>query len=137
MTAALVARLVERGATDWEAPLPQLLGDLGDFIHPAWDEITLSQLLLHRAGLPPNMTRRDLIAAQTDPRPVTEQRRAAAASALARHPRRPGRFRYSNLGYVVAGTAIERLTGRSYEDALGHELLGVGRRSVDPSTATG
>ena len=123
MTAALVARLVERGTTAWDATLPELFGDLGGGMHPAWRQVTLSQVLLHRAGLPANLSRRELLAAQTDSRPVTEQRGAVAAGVLTRPPRRPGRFRYSNLGYIVVGAAVERLTGRSYEAALSDQVL--------------
>ena len=45
------------------------------------------------------------------------------AAALARAPRRPGRFRDSNLGYVVIGAAIERIAGAPYEQALATHVL--------------
>lgn len=53
----------------------------------------------------------------------TEQRSRAVVSALSRPPRRRGAFVYSNLGYVVAGAAIDRITGMPFEDALHTHLL--------------
>ena len=50
--------------------------------------------------------------------PLTEQRSDAAAKVLRSEPVKPGDFKYSNLGYCIAGAAIDRLAGRSYEDAL-------------------
>jgi CubicO group peptidase (beta-lactamase class C family) len=64
-----------------------------------------------------------MVAAFRDERPLEEQRTTAAAEALARPPSRPGSLRYSNLGYVVAGAAIERITGRSWENAVLTEVL--------------
>jgi D-alanyl-D-alanine carboxypeptidase len=62
-------------------------------------------------------------AGYTDPRPGTEQRNAAADDALAAPPNDPGHFRYSNLGYTIAGAAIDRVTGRPFEAALFDDLL--------------
>jgi CubicO group peptidase (beta-lactamase class C family) len=42
---------------------------------------------------------------------------------LADPPDGRGTFRYSNLGYVLAGAAIDRITGSTYESALRTELL--------------
>lgn len=123
MTAALIARLVERGTTHWSATIPELFADLGDRIDRSWNDITLAQLLTHRSGLQANLAHTQLDAAATDPRPITEQRTAAAAGALSRPAREPRSFRYSNLGYIVVGAAIERLTGHDYETALTDEIL--------------
>ena len=62
-------------------------------------------------------------AAYDDDRPLPAQRSEATATALARAPRRPGRFRDSNLGYVVIGAAIERIAGAPYEQALATHVL--------------
>jgi CubicO group peptidase (beta-lactamase class C family) len=62
-------------------------------------------------------------AAWRDARPTREQRTEVAARALARPPRRPGRFVYSNLGYIVIGAAIERITDRPFESALAAQVF--------------
>jgi D-alanyl-D-alanine carboxypeptidase len=62
-------------------------------------------------------------AAWRDPTPIREQRTQVAATALARPPRRPGRFLYSNLGYIVIGAAIERITDPPFEAAVATHVL--------------
>lgn len=121
VTAVLYARLVERGDARWEAPLPGLFPDLA--VDRGWADVTIEQVLLHRAGLPANLDGATFAAAYTDPRPDDAQRTAAVAAALGRAPDRVGAFRYSNLGYVVAGAAVERLTGMHIEQALREHVL--------------
>jgi CubicO group peptidase (beta-lactamase class C family) len=123
MTALLYARLVEHGRAAWGASLPDLLPDLAGAIDPGWAPITIDQVLHHRAGIRPNIPLREMRDAAADVRPLREQRTAAAAAALAGPPDRPGRFRYSNLGYMIAGAAIERIADAPWEDALDAEVL--------------
>ena len=123
MTALLYARLVESGRAAWGAPLPDLLPDLASGADPGWAAVTIDDVLRHRAGLPANLYLRDMRDAAADVRPVRVQRTAAAAGALARPPDRPGRFHYSNLGYMVAGAAIERIVDAPWEEALDAEVL--------------
>ena len=118
MTAALYARLVERGDAEWGARLPDLFPDLADAIAPGWSAITIDDVFVAQAGLPANLSRATMAAASRDTRPLREQRTQVTAAALARPPRRPGRFLYSNLGYIVVGAAIERITGLEFESAL-------------------
>jgi CubicO group peptidase (beta-lactamase class C family) len=58
-----------------------------------------------------------------DTRPGEQQRTELIAGALRRPPAGVGTFRYSNLGYTLAGAAIERLVGEPYEVALRTHLL--------------
>ena len=123
MTAVLYARLVERGDAAWGAPLSDLFPDLGDAIDPGWTGVTIDDVFVAQGGLPANLSRSAMKEAYRDTRPVADQRTQAAAAALARPPRRPGRFLYSNLGYVVIGAAIERITGEPFESALATHVL--------------
>jgi CubicO group peptidase (beta-lactamase class C family) len=123
MAAALYARLVERGDAEWGAHLPALFSDLAGVIDPGWSAITIDDLFVSQAGLPPNLGRAEMRAAWRDTRPIVDQRTEVAASALAGPPRRPGRFVYSNLGYIVIGAAIERITGGPFESALTTHVL--------------
>jgi CubicO group peptidase (beta-lactamase class C family) len=122
ITGALFARLVERGAAAWEATLPELFPDI-DGIDPSWRGTRIDQVLTHRAGLPANLERSEMEGWFRETRPIMEQRTAAVAQALARPTAKPGAFRYSNLGYIVAGAAIERVTGRSWEEAVVDDVL--------------
>jgi CubicO group peptidase (beta-lactamase class C family) len=121
VTAALVAILVQRGQITWDTALADLFPDVTG--HPGWREVTLADLLTHVSGVPANPDRAQLIAGQTDPAPPGEQRTALARRVLAAAPDHPGRFRYSNIGYTLAGAAVERLTGLSFEDALRRDVL--------------
>lgn len=123
ITAALYARLVERGDAEWDAPLSTLFPDLGDSVDPGWDGITIEDVFVCQAGLPANLTKAELLAAWKDARPPREQRTSTAVKALARPPHRPGRFLYSNLGYTLIGAAIERITDVPYESALTTHVL--------------
>lgn len=123
MTAALYARLVDAGRAEWGARLPDLFPDVADRIDTGWSSITIDDLFLCRSGLPADLDRAELRAALSDPEAPDVQRTRSAASALSRPPRRPGTFVYSNLGYTIAGAAIERITGMPFERALVTELL--------------
>jgi CubicO group peptidase (beta-lactamase class C family) len=52
MTATLVAMLVEEGKLNWTTTLGELFADTVKPLHPAWEKVTLRQVLAHRAGLP-------------------------------------------------------------------------------------
>ena len=121
MTAALYARLVERGEAEWGTPVAGLFEDLE--AERGWRAVTIDDLFVGEAGMPANLSRSAMTAALDDDRPLPLQRTEATAAALARAPRRPGRFRYSNLGYIVIGAAIERIAGVAYERALTTHVL--------------
>lgn len=124
LTAALYARLVEAGLTGWDATVADLAGPVvGDRLHPGWADRTITEVFHCRAGIAANLPADAMRRADGDTRPLVEQRSDAAALALEEPPDRPGRFVYSNLGYVVAGAAIDHLTGTSYEQALDDLLL--------------
>ncbi|HEY6360164.1 MAG TPA: serine hydrolase domain-containing protein [Vicinamibacterales bacterium] len=122
-TAALYARLVERGAAAWGVPIAELFRDLGTGLDPGWKAATVDELLVCRSGIRANLSPVEMRAASKDESPLVEQRSRAAVSALSRPPRGRGTFRYSNLGYVVVGAAIDRIAGMPFEAALRTYLL--------------
>jgi CubicO group peptidase (beta-lactamase class C family) len=123
ITAALYARLVERGEAGWGARLPDLFPDIADVIHPGWSSISIDDLFVSQAGLPANLSRDAMLDAYRDTAPPADQRTRVAAASLTRPPHRPGRFLYSNLGYIVIGAAIERITGCPFEASVGTHVL--------------
>ncbi|CAN5237964.1 hypothetical protein BH10PSE2_BH10PSE2_00480 [soil metagenome] len=121
MTAAVFARLVDQDRARWAMPLS--IAFPGDALDPAFADVTLDDLMRHKAGLTdaamptPNVAR-------ADPRPVMEQRAAIAAAALSRPPTGTrGTFAYANINYVILGAAIERISGTSWEDMIQAELF--------------
>jgi len=124
MTAALYGRLVDAGLARWGATLPALFPDLR--LDPAWTSTTIEQLMSHTAGATDKgaIDVPWLIAAQAATGPVTEQRTALAGKVLAAPPAgRPGQFQYANLNFILAGAAIERITGTSWETAITERLF--------------
>lgn len=124
MTAALFARLVEQGRARWAMPLTEAFPGMA--IDPAWGETTLDDLMHHRGGLLDNdVIGRDwLMVARDDPASLPEQRAVIAARALGKPPGGArGAFAYGNANYMLLGAVIERITGRSWEDAMRAEVF--------------
>jgi CubicO group peptidase (beta-lactamase class C family) len=132
MTAMLYARLVDQDRARWGATLPELFPDMP--VDPALAVVTIDDLLCHRSGLMDRdlITREVLIAGHSDARPAHEQRVDFARTALGQAPSGArGVFAYGNGNYVLAGAAIERLTGRPWEEVIRAELfVPVGMASV-------
>jgi CubicO group peptidase (beta-lactamase class C family) len=126
MTAALIARLVDRGVLSWDAPLSKMLPELADAMRPEYRKVTLIQLLSHHAGLPHDTSDTAFFASFfTDTRPLPQQRLAYIGKALKEAPAvAPGSaFSYSNTGFIVAAAIAERATGSSYEELMQREIF--------------
>lgn len=126
MTATMIARLVERKLLRWDTPLAQMLPDLAADMRPEYRDVTLLELLSHRAGLPENFS--DLAFFKTfygSARPLPAQRLDYLRRAVAEAPIGPARAEasYSNTGLILAGVIAERATGRSYEQLMQQEVF--------------
>ena len=122
MTAALWVRLTEQGRAVRDMPLGQVFADLR--VDRALADLTVEDLLRHKAGLEDAGLLPFPVVAWADTRSLVEQRAALARVALAQPPKGvPGRFSYTNLNYVLAGAAIERVTGQSWEAAMAEEVF--------------
>lgn len=121
MTATLVARLVEARVLAWDRPLSVMLPDLAEAMQPAYRDVTLPDLLSHRAGLPENTADMALFATfYDDPAPLSAQRLRYIAACLREAPVGPARAArsYSNTGYIIAGACAEHAAGRAFEDLI-------------------
>jgi AcrR family transcriptional regulator len=106
-----LARFVyRRGSLGWDSTIGSVFGDRAAAFPAAFRDITVAQLLSHHAGLAPNVDWRKAAASAASPR---EQRlnalNTASATALLSTP--GSTYAYSNLGYVIAGAILERVTG--------------------------
>ena len=117
ITAALWARLVELGFAEWDTPLPEIFEGLRS-VDPGWTDVTIRHALQCRAGFPPNVRRSVFKSSCKDTRPLPVQRSDVVEQALQRPPISFDRFVYSNLSYIVVGSAIDRVAKMSFEDAL-------------------
>ena len=161
MTATLVAMLVEESKLNWTTTLGELFADTVKPMHPAWEKVTLPQVLAHRAGLrfDPDglarvfrMLRAPYASLRRGPelmRPprarlgtVPQQRLEIARQALSRPPGIPPdtKYWYSNEGYILAGAVLEHLTGSAWEDLMRERLfqpLGISTGGFGPPGAAG
>ncbi len=111
VTATLAAWLIERGDLQLTDRVSQ---HLPRFSGQGKETITVEQLLLHTSGLPPCNPLKEY-------RKGRDKARARAiGSVLEAYPGR--RFIYSDLGYIVLGSLIERITGESL-DATARRVL--------------
>jgi CubicO group peptidase (beta-lactamase class C family) len=134
MTSTLIARLVERGQLKWNSTLAEVFPDIAPEMQSGYRQVTMLQLLSHRAGLPANL---DPAGYAGDN--VQTLRLQAVRGELAKAPlNEPGStFAYSNLGYIIAAAAVERITGKSWERAMKDEVFGPLRMSSADFGGTG
>lgn len=137
MTATLVAKLVDAGALSWERPLAEMLPDLAPRMQPAYRDVTLPDLMSHRAGLPENVSDLDFFMAfHADTAAQTAQRLRYIDRCLQEAPVGParGESSYSNTGFIIAAACAERAMGRAFEDLIVREVfdpLGIHSISFD------
>ncbi len=120
-TATMVMRLAERGVLSLDAVLGDLLPEFRDEMHGDWQAITLNGLLSHSAGLAANFTRAQMKADFGD------DLRMVRLGLLRAHwgkplPGKPGKFNYSNMGYVLAGFVAETRTGQPWQALIRDEI---------------
>ncbi len=130
LTAVAVLRLVQQGRLG--------LGDAAAEWIDAWPydpEVTIAELIAHTGGVVNPLPLRWVhpAAAHAD-----FDERAALTAVLAAHPRLaspPGtRFRYSNLGYWLLGSVVERASGRRFVDFVREQIvspLGIAPAELD------
>lgn len=122
MTAALATTLVEDGQVSWETTVVDVFDDFADDIHDDYRDVTLVELLTHRAGLtgalPTDFSDlwNYLWENQTD---LPTVRAEAAERLLTQEPAHPsGQEVYSNAGFIVAGAMLEASADASWEELM-------------------
>lgn len=125
MTATVIATLVEQGKLSWTTRVLDVFPEFKDIIHPTLKEITLEQLLAHRAGIAAFEDDKDIASAPTFPGSATKQRLAFSKWLLARQAvAAPGTKKvYSNAGYAIAVAIAERVSGQSFEKLMEKRLF--------------
>lgn len=116
MTAAVAGKLVEEGKLRWDSTVAEVFpGIAGDF-QGGFRAVTLAQLLSHGGGLPKDLTWGEFAGSGDLP----QKRLAIVRRALGMEPAYPPgtESRYSNVGYVVVGAAIEKATGKPWEEVV-------------------
>ncbi|HEX7631534.1 MAG TPA: serine hydrolase domain-containing protein, partial [Lacunisphaera sp.] len=126
MTATLIAVLLEEGKLKWTTTVGEIFGDKVKPMDPAWKDVTLDQLLTHRAGAPANLDAGGLWGRLWERQGTpTEQRMQLVRGVLARPPVNPPgtTYLYPNAGFAIAGAMAETVTGEAWEKLIAAKVF--------------
>ncbi len=111
VTAAALLKLAEEGKVDLKAPTGRYLDELPK----AWEAVTLEQLLHHTAGIPTQKAAPDYKARMREDMTPAEILQAFVADLPLEFE--PGsKYRYTDMGYILLGMVIEKVSGQTYGD---------------------
>src|SRR5262245_28612086 len=144
VTGVCIATLIDRGRLSFDTPLSQALARTLARVGPPQDrrllDVTVSELLVHRAGLrgkpdAANASLGQYLRRNTARRTAFDVQLKWIIDEPLVSP--PGtRFAYSNAGYLILGAIVEEASGRNYEGyCRDNVLLPLGARDagLDPA----
>jgi len=139
ITGFIAAYLVEQGKIQWNTKLFDLYPDWKAVANPAYYDITLQDLLSHRAHIKAYTAGADFTTLPAFTGDTAQCRKQFAAYLLTLEPvNTPTGFSYSNAGYSIAACMLEKATGETWEqlvmDIL-HKKLGLNVRFGWPNLA--
>jgi CubicO group peptidase (beta-lactamase class C family) len=145
LTATLAAILVEDGKLRWNTTVGEIYPELVGKMSAGVKDITLEQLLSHSSGIPGE--NKDNIAllsyAFTDDDDNLDGMRVSLVERLVKMKLAtpPGKtFEYSNLGYTLAGSMMEKVTGKTWEELVVDRIfepLGLRSAGFGPQSSLG
>jgi len=133
-TCAALSILAEDGRLDWDDPVTKHLPEFQMYDPWVTREVTLRDLVTHRAGLglgqgdlmwwpATEFTRREIVRGIRHLKPVSSLR---------------SRYAYSNVMYVAAGEVVSQVSGRSWDEFLELRIfapLGMSRTNTSLASA--
>ncbi len=125
MTATLCARLVEQGKLKWDSKVGDLFADQAEQIHADWRDVTLVQLLSHRASMSANPPL-PLMLKLTGHDGSRDAREMLLSSGWLKSApvHAPGsKWEYSNSGFMLAGLMAERAADKDWETLMRERLF--------------
>jgi D-alanyl-D-alanine carboxypeptidase len=118
-TAFLIARAVESGKLEWKTKFFDVFPEMQDKANEGYKQITLLDLLSHRAGIQPFTSEKDIAKIPTFVGSVREQRALFAAYLVQQEPAKAAQgsfYVYSNAGYVMATAMLEKKMDKAWEE---------------------
>ena len=145
MTSLLAAMLVEAGKLSWSTTVSEVFPELTSTMDQALKAATLEQLLSHTSGIPSDTDAHDKLIQQsfTLEKRNLDELRYWVIQQLVSLPlqSKPGtQFAYANMGYMLAGAMLERITGRTWEELIVErvfEPLGLKSAGLGPQSTLG
>lgn len=133
-TKAFTGLLIGDAIAASQLSLSATLGSFGDdWKRTPWASTTIDALLRHTAGMPENVKWWDITRAGGD---LTSQRRDVLNPRWTADSKFQlvGKFSYSNVGYVVLGSVLDKVYGMPFEDVI---QLRIARAALLQSVAFG
>ncbi|MBC8180237.1 serine hydrolase [candidate division KSB1 bacterium] len=118
-TAMLIMQLVEEGKVQLNEKVTNYLLD---YPKPQGDNITIHHLLTHTSGML-NYTNINGFWANETRNPYTMEQLVKVFSDSALVDTVGTKYRYNNGGYVLLGAIVEKVTGKTFEEALNEKIL--------------
>lgn len=146
MTATLAGMMIDEGKLRWDSTIGEVLGADIPNLNPTFAAIRLEQLLSHSSGIPSD---NDEIAALYFANPdsydydLTQLRKRIIGSWGSKHePKVPegSPFQYSNLGYIIVGAMIEKVSGEPWDNLMQRRIfapLGLKTAGLGPQATFG
>lgn len=131
-TAASILLLEERGKLKTDDLVKKYVPDAP----PAWDKITIYNLLTHTSGIPSFTDFPDY--RSTEATPTTPEKLVARFRDKPLEFKPGEKWRYSNSGYILLGYLIEKISGQSYNDFVAENIfkpLGMNDSGYDSNSA--
>jgi len=124
MTSTLVGTFVDEGGIYWDSTLTELFPSVA--IHEDYKNVTVEMLLSHRGGTWRSLTAHTSTwTMMSEDGDVVAQRKQVVEDVLTSAPEvTPGtELLYSNAGFMIVGSALEEMTGSSWETLLQERLF--------------
>lgn len=120
-TALLVASFVDEGLINWDTKISDVFTDIQ--IHNDFKEITIKQILSHKAGLKQFWADDEVfninsVIPKLQGNIVKKRKRFVLWNLSQQADFKFGEHHYSNGGYVIIASMLEKLTGKPYEELI-------------------
>jgi D-alanyl-D-alanine carboxypeptidase len=124
ITGLIAAYLVEQRKISWTAKLFALFPEWRAVANPAYYEITLADLLSHRARIQPFTGGEEFQALPKFAGTKSAQRKLFSYYLLTKEPitKNTEIYNYSNAGYSIAALMLEQASGKTWEDLVDEVL---------------
>jgi D-alanyl-D-alanine carboxypeptidase len=121
MTATLIGLYVDRGRIHFEDTIGSIFST--ETVDPGYANVTIEELLRNIGGTP-GVIPSDIWSQMWADGSSPDARIKAVRSLISRPPAQAvGKFEYSNAGFMIAGAALERVTGTSWEQLMQNALF--------------
>jgi CubicO group peptidase (beta-lactamase class C family) len=127
MTALLAAMMVEEGKLRWDSTIGEIFPELLEKMDPRLRSVTLQQILSHTSGIPTD--NEDIMGVYREAMSQDgnlDELRYWLVKQWSMRPLEsdPGtKFAYSNMGYTIAGAAIERVGGKTWDELITERIF--------------